>query len=44
MNELTNLRAEAARVGAELGPMIEGLGEDEALKLSLLTAQVPAAL
>ena len=51
MNELTNLRAEAARVGAELSPSVEGLGEDEALKLSVkslgeagLTAwAVPAA-
>ena len=37
MNELTNLRAEAARVGAELSPMVEILGEDEALKLSVKT-------
>jgi acyl-CoA dehydrogenase len=37
MNELTDLRAEAARVGAELSPMVEILGEDEALKLSVKT-------
>ena len=35
MNELTNLRAEAARIALELSPSIEGVGEDEALKRSV---------
>jgi len=51
MNELINLRAEAACVAAELAVEIEGLGEDEALLTSvaslgdagLLAWTVPAA-
>ena len=35
MNELINLRAEAARLAAELGPGLDGLGEDEALRAAL---------
>jgi acyl-CoA dehydrogenase len=35
VNELINLRAEAARLAAELGPGLDGLGEDEALRASI---------
>ena len=52
MNELINIRAEAARLAADLAPKLEGLSEDEALKASiaalgeagLLAWTVPAAL
>ena len=51
MNELVNIRAEAARVAADLAPKLEGLSEDEALEASiaalgeagLLAWTVPAA-
>ena len=51
MNELVNIRAEAARLAADLAPKLEGLSEDEALKASiaalgeagLLAWTVPAA-